>query len=96
MRTFAAFSPSGNADNAAVYACLRDIINKRQEDVARLSGIEGLNASLRKVNKIPAASTDIVGGVDNLGDFNYDASYLYIVVNSGGALAWRRITLGVF
>lgn len=96
MKKYAPFNPTSDKDFPAIYSTLEDIIAKRQEDVARLLGIENLNSALRKVVKIPSSSTDIVASIDLLGDFNYDANYLYIVVSSGGALVWRRITLGVF
>lgn len=49
----------------------------------------------RKVDKIPVSSTDVTPE-DRLGDINYDASFLYILVYDGNNNVWRRSALGAF
>jgi hypothetical protein len=66
----------------------------RQYDVADFNNLSNVFMSGRKVGKIPTSSTDITDG-DRVGDFNYNASYLYLCVDNTGA-AWRRISLGVW
>lgn len=46
----------------------------------------------RKVRRVPSASNNVVAG-DAEGDFNYDASYLYLLINNAGTLAWRRVAI---
>lgn len=64
----------------------------REDDISDFSNLVNVFMSGRKVNKIPASSADVVAG-DRVGDFNYSAAYLYLVVDNTGA-EWRRIALG--
>lgn len=70
----------------------REITRIREQDVNDFTNLSNVFMSGRKVGKIPTSSTDIII-TDRIGDFNYDADYLYICVEDSGA-AWRRITLG--
>ncbi len=74
------------AENAAYIQRLR------QSDISDFDNLVNRFMSGRKVGKIPSASND-VSTSDRVGDFNYDASYLYILIDNGGA-AWRRASLG--
>ena len=74
---------------------LRQIVSKRRDDVIEFNN---LNKSLmigRKVNKVPSSSSD-VDSKDRAGDFNYSSSYLYLCVDTGGGVEWRRIALGTW
>lgn len=70
------------------------ITKERRNDVADFDNLKNVFMSGRKVGKIPTGSSDI-SDTDRLGDFSYDASYLYLVINDSGA-KWRRISLGVW
>lgn len=71
---------------------MREITHTRKDDIALVNNLPNIFISGRKVGKIPSSSADIVP-TDRLGDFNYDADYLYIVVDNSGA-EWRRASLG--
>ena len=72
-----------------------EVITKdRKNDVNDFNNLINVFISGRKVGKIPSSSADI-SNTDRLGDFNYDASYLYLCVDNGGAV-WRRVALGAW
>lgn len=71
----------------------KDVARKRLEDISNFDNIPNLFISGRKVAKVPTGSADIVAS-DRIGDFNYDANYLYICVNVSGTAAWRRVAIG--
>ncbi len=70
---------------------VRHISRERQSDIKDFDNLQSRFMSGRKVGKVPSGSSD-VDATDRLGDFNYDADYLYILVDDSGAV-WRRITL---
>lgn len=70
----------------------KDITRLRRQDVAEFNNLPNVFIEGRKVGKIPTGSSDTTG--DRVGDFNYDASYIYICVNNGGTAAWRRVAIG--
>lgn len=72
----------------------KDITRLREEDVAEFNNLSNIFISGRKVGKIPSGSSDTTG--DRVGDFNYDASYIYLCVDNGGTAAWRRVAIGSF
>lgn len=72
---------------------MRDITRTRKDDIAEFNNLQNTFISGRKVNKIPTASND-VSATDRLGDFSYDASYMYILVDNSGTPEWRRASLG--
>lgn len=78
-------------DNNELALVLRRIIELRESDITDNTNLPQVFMSGRKVEKIPTSSAD-VATTDNLGDFNYDANYLYIVVDDSGA-EWRRVAL---
>lgn len=71
-----------------------DIARTRDEDITEFDNLQKTFIKGRKTGKIPATSTDTVG--DRVGDFNYDASYIYICVNNAGTAQWRRVATGSF
>ena len=74
---------------------LRQITSTRKDDITQIGNLINVFISGRKVGRIPSASNDVISG-DKVGDFNYDLSYIYILVDNGGAGAWRRSTLGAW
>lgn len=46
----------------------------------------------RKVNRTPSSSADVVAG-DVEGDVSFSATYMYVLIDNGGTLAWRRVAL---
>lgn len=72
---------------------LRLITNTRKDDITAISQITGSYMIGRKVGKIPTSSTDVDPDTDKVGDMNYSASYLYILVDNAGTPVWRRTTL---
>ncbi len=72
----------------------RDIARIRQEDIDDFNNLTNVFIGGRKVGKVPTSSADVVA-TDRIGDFNFDANFIYICVDDSGA-AWRRVTLGVF
>lgn len=71
----------------------REVAKERTNDIKDFDNLKNVFMSGRKVGKIPSASSD-VAATDRIGDFNYSASYFYILVDNGGTAAWRRIALG--
>ena len=71
---------------------LRYISRVREEDMRDWNNLSNTFMRGRKVGKVPTSSADVATD-DRLGDFNYDASYMYLCVDNSGA-TWRRITLG--
>lgn len=71
---------------------IQQISRTRKDDISIFSNLENVFMSGRKVGKIPTASNDVTDE-DRIGDFNFDAGYLYILVDNSGA-TWRRATLG--
>jgi len=70
----------------------------KQERVTDLQDWDNLPKRLvsgRKVDKIPTSSSDVTSE-DRLGDINYTASFLYILVYDGTNNVWRRVSIGAF
>lgn len=74
---------------------LREIENVRKDDITQVSNLVNIFVSGRKVGKVPASSLDVTDG-DKVDDINWDASYLYILVDNAGVGEWRRASLGVW
>jgi len=72
----------------------REVARVREEDVSDFNNLPNIFMQGRKVGKIPASSADTID--NRIGDFNYDADYLYICVNDSGSAAWRRVAIGGF
>ncbi len=71
---------------------LRQITNTRKEDISTISQIASSFIAGRKVGKVPTSSADVTA-TDKVGDVNYTASFLYILIDNGGTPAWRRVAL---
>lgn len=84
------FIESEDPKDLAVFC--REAARLREQDVEQFSNLSNVFMSGRKVGKIPTGSSD-VAATDRIGDFNYDANYLYLCVDNSGA-TWRRVTLG--
>lgn len=91
MKSYPALLSEQAKDLASAY---RYIQRLRDEDVRDFDNLANVYMAGRKVGKIPSGSAD-VDPEDRFGDFNYDADYLYLVINDSGA-AWRRIPLEVW
>lgn len=76
-----------------VFDVLGFINRERLNDVQDFNNIQNRFVAGRKVGKVPSSSADVVG-TDKLGDLNYDASYLYILIDNAGTAEWRRASLG--
>lgn len=72
---------------------LRLITNTRKEDITVISQITSSYFQGRKVGKVPSSSADVDPATDKVGDINYTASYLYILIDNSGTPAWRRVIL---
>lgn len=88
MKKFPQFQPNTLSD---IQEIINYIMKERKNDVNDFNNLNNIFISGRKVGKIPTGATDIVA-TDRLGDFNYDADYLYICVDNSGA-EWRRVAL---
>lgn len=71
---------------------LLSVRKERKTDILEFANLKNIFISGRKVGKIPTGASDI-SATDRVGDFNYDASYLYICVNNAGSAVWRRAAL---
>lgn len=91
MNNYPAIKPDTIQDMQDI---LRAILKERVNDVVEAQNYKNIFISGRKVGKIPAGSTD-VSATDNIGDFNYDANYLYLCVDNSGA-TWRRVALATW
>lgn len=76
-----------------LYDFCGEVRKERLNDIKDFDNLTNRFMSGRKVGKIPSASSD-VDATDRIGDFNYTASYLYILVDNSGTPVWRRATLG--
>lgn len=74
---------------------IRDIATIRKDDITKFKTLPDTFIGGRKVGKIPSSSAD-VAATDRLGDVNYDASYLYILIDNAGTPVWRRFTGGAW
>ena len=70
-------------------AFCRETTRLRQDDINAFANLSNIFMRGRKVGKIPSSSGD-TDVTDRVGDFNYDANYLYLCVDNSGA-TWRRI-----
>lgn len=75
-----------------VIELLRYVNKERTNDIKDFDNLTNVFISGRKVGKIPTGAADISSS-DRVGDFNYDANYIYICINNAGAAQWRRATL---
>lgn len=72
------------------------IVELRSDDIKEFNNLPQRFVGGRKGTRIPSSSTDVIGA-DLEGDINYDATHLYILLNTGGGnLAWRRVAITTF
>lgn len=79
-------------DQKSIMNLIRFIVKERKTDVNDFFNLKNVFISGRKVAKIPTGASDITIA-DRIGDFNYDTSYIYIVVDNAGTAEWRRAAL---
>lgn len=70
----------------------QDLARCRSEDVAKFANLPQVLLMGRRVERTPSSSADVVSG-DAVDDFNWTASYLYVLVDNSGTPAWRRAAL---
>ena len=75
---------------------IQQMLGTRQEDIVDYEGLPNRFIGGRLVRKIPTSSADYDVVNDHVGDFSYDLSYMYILVQDGDSAAWRRVALGAF
>lgn len=75
-----------------VLELLRYITKERPIDIKDFDNLQNVFMQGRKVGKLPTGAADIAD-TDRVGDFNYDDSYFYLVVNNAGTAEWRRTAL---
>jgi len=89
--------PSWEAENLEdVKELVRQITSIRKEDISVISQITSSFVGGRKVGKIPTSSADVDATTDKVGDINYSATYLYILIDNAGTPAWRRTALAAW
>lgn len=74
-----------------ILTALRFITRERQNDITEFNNLESIFIRGRKVGKVPTGSAD-AAATDRAGDFNFDASFLYLYTGT----AWRRAALGAW
>jgi hypothetical protein len=55
-------------------------------------GLKDTTIRGRLVSRTPSASNDVVA-TDREGDVAFSATYMYVLINNAGTLAWRRVAL---
>lgn len=91
MKNYPNFNISNQKD---MHELLTYIQKERRNDVNDFTNLNNVFISGRKVGKIPTGAADI-SVTDRVGDFNFDASYIYICVDNSGA-EWRRVALSAW
>jgi hypothetical protein len=74
---------------------LRQITNTRKDDITQIANLSNVFVAGRKVGRVPSGSADVLAG-DCVGDVNYSASFLYILIDNAGTPAWRRVALSAW
>lgn len=83
-----------NPNQLSTLESLNRIGTIREEDITAWNDLPQRFISGRKVDKVPSNSADVATD-DNLGDFNYDASFIYLLVDDGGP-TWKRVAISNF
>ena len=76
-----------------VTGILRLITRERTNDINEFNNLKNIFISGRKVAKIPSGSADVAIS-DRVNDINWDANYIYILIDNSGTAEWRRTSLG--
>ena len=92
MKEYPSLSPDSAEDQKTF---MRFAIKERKNDVNDFTNLKNVFMSGRKVGKIPTGAADVTDG-DRVGDFNCNASFLYILIDNAGTAEWRRATLSTF
>ena len=76
---------------------IEQVISEREKDRSDWDNLPqiymlGRNRTLLNSRAVPSGSSDVVA-TDAEGDFMADASYIYVLIDNGGTLAWRRVAL---
>lgn len=91
MKDYPSLTPSGVPD---ILELLRYITKERPNDIREFENLKNVFMSGRKVGKIPTGATDTTV-YDRVGDFNFDNSYLYLVIDDSGTAKWARVALNI-
>lgn len=78
-----------------IFEWLKYVVRARSDDIQELDNLKNIFIAGRKVGKIPSASNDVTA-TDKIGDVNYSATFLYILIDNSGTPAWRRVALGAW
>lgn len=71
---------------------LRLICSERKNDISQVSNLTNIFVGGRLVGKIPSGSADVTPE-DKIGDINFTATFMYVLINNAGTATWRRATL---
>lgn len=75
-----------------IYRAFLDVVRIRREDVIDYNNLDKKFILGRKVSRVPSSSTDVLD-TDREGDVSMTSSYLYVLIDNAGTLAWRRVAL---
>lgn len=89
MKNYPSIVPDTEKD---IKELLRYVVKERTNDVNDFNNLKNVFMSGRKTGKIPVGSSDVTNA-DRVGDFSFDVSYFYILVDNAGTAEWRRIAL---
>jgi hypothetical protein len=71
----------------------RKISQIRRDDISDFNNLPKRLITGRKVDKIPAGSTDVDEEQDKVNDINWTDTYIYICIDNAGTAEWRRVAL---
>jgi hypothetical protein len=77
-----------------VWNALLQITRLRPQDIAIIGNLPNQFIAGRKVNKIPASSTDVTDSQP--GDFNVTPTFAYYCINDSGTAAWVQWPVSSF
>lgn len=92
MKVYPKFFTDEMTDLKEVIGWIRYVNKERPNDVNDFTNLQNRFMAGRKVAKVPTGASD-VDPSDRVGDFNYDVSYWYILVDNAGTAEWRRAAL---
>lgn len=84
-----------NDETRSIASVLKFMIQERGNDISEFQNLPNIFVRGRKVSKVPVDSNDIEA-TDLEGDINYSGNTMWVCVNEGGLLKWKRITLASF
>jgi hypothetical protein len=74
---------------------LNRISETRETDIVKLNEFQNNLIRGRLITRTPSGSADVVA-TDAVGDINFTATYMYVLVDNGGTHVWRRVALSSF